>query len=275
MKIKNSTFNAEQRPLALQIVRTLVGAIFWSILWFILGWALSSFQFGLAMAVWTLFLGPLLLPPIFWLLSLRGEASLKRLRVSEDPALAHEFFRGILYQPGPNPSIWFRSTNGISFVWFESVTTLKSRQKLIVSSRWLKSEKAQKIKDWQIIWSQISAMSLAQRKLRSIQMALWVGALSPLAALFFVSSYLFSLAGFEDLPRLEFFALRLAWDLKNLWFATSRDANWAPPLTTVSNPTFPDVLNSLLWGVWHQIPAREMHPAWLVLTHRDSVLESI
>jgi len=255
-----------------ETVRTLAGALLIAVLWYLMGWALSSHALGVVLCCWSLVAGPLLLPPFLWLL-FRGR--LRRFDLSSDRILANEYFRGILRNPGPAPRIWVKSSSDRFCFWFERGLWFKSTQTLLISSAWLAQNPDERRAEWQSLWDDIAAHSPQGRRLRSLQLSLWFGALSPLEILLFALRFVLETIRLGDLPTPAFLLQSWAWSLKRVWFGTP-EGTWILDEHPSRAGAFraPGPWNSILWGPWVRISCKAIHPLWPLLTHSDALLRS-
>jgi hypothetical protein len=262
---------SESASLPARPLRTLLGALVLAVAWGLLGALLSSPALGLLLLLWTLLVGPLLVPAFAWL-SLRLRGRVKPLDYVVEAKLARAHFEALVRRPGPRPEIWVLGSHDRGLFWFESLFARK--QVVIVTSGWLAGDEPRKRRDWDALWNLFSTTTRFRRLLRSFQMALWLGALAPLEFLFFCLRLLTDFLGFSDLPRAGFWFLGSCWRLREAWFGTSapnpdvvRTQSWG----VRSSPVFWD---SLLWGVWFQMVPENVHPTLHLLTRSSSFLSS-
>lgn len=246
----------------------LIGGLFW---WF-MGWALSHRTLGDLLAVWAWLVGPLLLPPITWFW-LRFRKKIQLLDLSREPVLAREYFTSVVRHPGPRPRVWVRTANDLSLFWCES-HNFGSRQEIFLTTTWMRQDRELQTRDWQSLWFSIAALTPAERRLRSFQMAAWCGVMSPLEFFFQGFQMLLDVIGLSDTPQAGFWFQRCCWALKSLWFGTLPERGQWPVAAATGGFKPPSIWNSVIWGVWFQIPERSCHPTWTLLTHSDALLRS-
>jgi hypothetical protein len=254
------------------LLRALIGALLAALVWFALGWLLNSREAGLFMALWSLVAGPLLLPPLFWAW-MRLSGRIRPLDYRLQNELARESFRMILKSPGPHVKVWVRSGADFGFFWFESSPLpALSRQDLVVTTAWLRQDTSVRAQDWELAWNSIVRVTPGERRLRSLQMVLWCGALSPLEALCFFLRVLLDALGFDAFPTPAFWLQRFCWGLRRVWFGLPEATLELPRAVPQGSLQRPQAWNSLLLGVWHQYPLRNIHPLWMALTHGSAFL---
>lgn len=259
------------------LLRTLCGSLVFATFYFGLGWLFASRELGLFLAAWSVFAGPLLVAPLSWLYLRYGQKSLLPLPFAKEYPLAQEYLRGILHEPGPQPCLWRMATGSLVFFWFENPLRRKTRQEILVSEGWLRQAAPLKVQDWRAIWQRLNQNSLRMRRLRSWQILLWCGALSPLEIVVKILDASLHAFGIFPMEEIGFLLQKSVWTLKVLWFGEENDPGivWTPQfLNKKENLERPRVLSSLLWGPWSFIPERLMHPLWRVLTHSNIILES-
>jgi hypothetical protein len=254
------------------LLRALSGAIVAALFCFALGWLMNSQEAGFFAAGWSLLLGPVLLPPICWLW-FRLSGRLRPLDYRAQNELARAAFRMILKQPGPRLKVWVRSGQDQGFFWFEDLSFFgPPRQHLVVTTEWLRQVSELRSRDWDAVWTSIVRLDPAERKLRTLQILLWCGALAPLEALCLFLRVLLDALGFEAFPSPAFWLQRFCWGLRRLWFGLPEIQVELPRAVPQGALQRPEAWNSLLWGVWHQYPLRNIHPIWMALTHGSAFL---
>ena len=254
--------------------RALFGAVVFAVFWLGMGWLLSSYALGFVLSAVSLVIGPILFPPLL-LLFLKRRGTLRRLDLARDPVLANEFFKGILRRSGPRPTLWVRPSSDLAVFWFENASLLgKAHQDLVVSTRWMNQPDSWKASSWRSIWDDIANHSPSERRLRTLQIRLWLGALAPLEILSFAMRLVVDILGFGDLPTPAFWMQRLAWDVKGLWFGLGHRDDSRKPETPQGQSHVPQVWNSLVFGVWFQLASHGIHPMWRLLTHRNVFLDA-
>jgi hypothetical protein len=258
----------------LNLLRSLLGALILALMWLVIGWLLVSWSLGFVLAAWSLVLGPCLLPELLWIYAVL-RSGLKRLDLSSDPVLAREYLRCLSYE-GPSNAffdLWARPARSSGILWFES---LLGRQKtvVLVSSYWLASDNQSRQNDFKYLWRSLNGQSSGERRMRTFQMRLWMGALSPLELFFSLTRLIFEVLGFKDIPLPGFWAQIFLFRLKRLWFGGQRQTlgPYAMKNSSQGDPRFPRFWSSVTLGVWTQIPKREAHPAWPVLSDSTILL---
>lgn len=253
-------------------LRSVTGHLALGVVWLVVGTALASVSLGIALSALTLFVLPWALPIGAWLVT-RSRGRLRRVAVGSDPALAHDFFAGFLREPGPRPELWSRPAADRTVAWFQHPFK-PGVQVVIVSTGWLLQDASTRSQDFRALWTKLAQTSAAEARLRNLRIALWVGSLAPAAFLLSALDLLLAMIGLsQGLPGVGFWFQRVLWSLRGLWF---QEGDGAPDLVLRgdSNPrrvsAEPTVWHSVLWGPWFQMPLREAHPSWPLLTHRDA-----
>jgi len=249
--------------------RTLFGALFAAVIWGVVGALLSSPALGVLLAAWSLLLGPLLVPTFTWW-SLRLRGRVRPVDYARESTLARAYFEKIVQQPGPRPEVWVLGSADRGFFVFESL--FRRKQVVVVTSGWLALSESRKRQDWDELWASLAVTRRPARLVRTVQMALWIGALSPLDVLFQALRILTDFFGFVDMPRGGFWFLGSAWRLRELWFGRAsrgEDTVFAQSWGAGSPPRY---WESLLWGVWFQAVPEGVHPSWYLLTRSGGFL---
>lgn len=260
----------------MNLIRTLFGAILFSLFYFTLGWLLASQDLGWVLAAWSLLIGPVVVGPLFWLILRYSRKIVSPVNYARDATLAHEYLRGILHQPGPQPRIWKLATRSLVFFWIENPFGKSHQQEIIVSEAWLNQSTELKVADWRAIWGRIVVMPRSQRRMRSVQMLFWFAALAPLEIVVKVLDSALRALGVFMVEDMGFLLQKAMWSLKTSWFGENKDEGviWAPLFSTKKQKLHrPGILSSLIWGPWVFLPQRQIHPLWRVLTHSNIVLE--
>lgn len=268
---KNKSFNAG--PI---FWKTLVSVIVSGGLSFGLGWALYSFELGIAFLIWTHMLGPIILPLGFWFYLRLGPPKLRRVDLQREPELLTEYLKNILFQPGPRVRLWIHEGSGSECLWFERLRVgPHSNQELLVTSAWLsKTPAEQKVQDWNILWKEMAALNRFHRSLRSVQMLIWMSWASMLSPLLLLFDTVLRSTKIMRGVNSGFFVQYWAWRLKLRCFEehSPEPIHFLGPSKHSSYP-HPKIWNSLIWGVWFQIPSRALHPLWKELTHSGAFLK--
>ncbi len=253
-------------------VRTIAVACALAAAWFVLGWLFASVAWGVGFALWSLVLGPILVPIALRVWAWR-RFGLRRLDLAGEWALSGAYFDCLLKYPGLQPEVWvFSSVDPIVF-WDEPL--LGGRTRIFVSRAWLKIDSRQKSREWHHLWQGLVALRGWGRRVRSLQFRFWLGALSPVAVLFEGLGVLMRVLGFRDLPSPAFWFQRAAWSLRALWMKLPRgQAEIRVPRRGAAEP--PRVWNSLLLGPWAQLSSvANGHPTWRLLVHRGAFVEIV
>lgn len=264
------------RGILLTLLRTAFGAFLFSLFYYALGWLLASHDLGWVLAGWSLFVGPLVVGPLLWLIMRYTQKLVTPVPFSRDATLAHEYLRGILHQPGPQPRVWKLATRSLVFFWIENPFGKSHQQEIIISEAWLKQSPELKVADWRAIWGRIVAMPRTQRRVRSLQMLFWFAALAPLEIVVKVLDMALRAVGVYLVEDIGFLLQKAMWSLKTSWFGENKDEGviWAPLFSSKKQKLHrPGILSSLIWGPWVYLPQRQIHPLWRVLTHSNIVLE--
>ncbi len=256
------------KKLVINATRSVTGAILASLFWLGTGWVLSSLSLGVVLCALSLIVGPWLIPVGTWL-HLRYSRKLTRLDVGSDTQLTEMILKQIATQPGLDLVLWVREGRDLSFVWWESFS--QSKTNLMVSTAWLQESRAHREHDLDCLWTAISENSPRERRLRTVQILFWVGALAPAEILLLGLQVLLSLLKWNDLPSPGFWSQRLTWELKKYWMGTSREHHVELP-TVENSPCPPAPWSSVTWGVWAVLPLRAAHTTWPLLMHRDAFL---
>lgn len=253
--------------------RSVTGLLVASLVSFAVGWALSSLTLGLLLAGLGVLGASILVPPGLWYFG-RFTGQIRRLNLERDPILSREYFAALLRQPGPQPRLWVWRLEDSATLWFESPGFVgRPRQDLLLSEAWLRQSPEQQRKEWRGIWNEIASLSRPQRRLRSFQMTMWMGAWTPLQFLFSAFGVLLHFLGFRDLPSPAFLFQRAASRVQESWFGLDP----ADSLSFISETSprtgpVPSIWNSLLLGVWTQVSASSVHPLWRILMRRGAIL---
>lgn len=258
-------------PLHARPIRSLFGALIAAGAWGLLGVLLASKVLGVLLAIWSLVLGPLLMPTFLWF-ALRLQGRLRPLDYAREAGLARAYFECILRRPGPRPEIWVLGSADKAVFWFESL--LRSKQIVIVTSGWLAGDEVRRCSELRGLWELLAVSTRAQRSVRTLQVCLWLGAASPLSFLFFALQIVTDFFGFSDLPRPGFWFLGSAWKVRELWFGKVPGPTDAIVARSWGAGPPPRVWGSLLWGVWFQCVPERLHPSWQVLTRSDAFLST-
>lgn len=264
--------NAESLSLG-TLLRTLVGWVLMGGFHLVLGWGLHSLQLGLILAAWSLVVGPVLLPPLVWLWLRFVSKRLRPLTYGEEPELLREAFHGLLYQPGPKPELWVWQEPAGSVLWFEEIFIWKTSQKILLGSAWLKEPSGQKVREWQALWHEMAQQTMVRRKVRSVQIAMWMGALASLSVMAELLQLVFRFMGFVQVPPFQFLLMRFVWDLKIFWFGSKVEDFRRPQRVKLKSFHLPPQLKSLLVGPWAKISPHKVHPAWNPLFHKEALLD--
>ncbi len=265
--------NAESLSLWI-FLRSILGALLLAAIHFVLGLGLHSWELGLFLALWVLVLGPLLLPGLLWFWQRHQMKAIRVLHFGQEPELLRECYHGLLYEPGPHPQIWSWSEKSGALLWVEVFGLGGTHQKILLSETWLKDPAKEKVAEWKLLWSEMARQTPARRKFRTLQMAMWVGAFSPLSAVVGFYSFLFIKLGFRGLPPLHFLLMRFVWDVKILWLGAEGSDFRLPERVKLKNFHLPPQLSSILWGPWSRIASSRIHPAWSPLFHKEALLQS-
>jgi hypothetical protein len=261
-----------QKKLLSRYLRSVTGLAVGAVLWFAVGWALSSLTLGWALGAWVLFVGPLVIPTLTWF-TLRVTGRLHRLSITPNSSLAPDYLAAILRAPGPAPRVWLREGHDNSFFWFETGLLKQSHQNLIITRGWLEQrDPTLRSRDWNALWDSIRALPRAERRLRNFQIAAWMGLFSPVDLLLRALHGAQILVGLHRLPAPAFWFQRVGWFVRATWFGLPPDPGEIPTLPPKAAVTVPTPWNSVLWGVWHQVPVDVCHPAWGVLLHEAAFL---
>ncbi len=253
--------------------RSVTGLIVASLASFAVGWALSSLTLGLLLAGLGVLGASLLVPPGLWYFG-RFTGHIRRLNLESDPTLSREYFAALLKHPGPQPRLWVWKLEDCATLWFESPGFVgRPRQDLLLSEAWLRQAPEKQRQEWRRLWNDIAALSRSQRRLRSFQMTMWIGAWTPLQFLFSAFGVLLQFLGFRDLPSPAFLFQRAACRVQEAWFHVdpTDTLSFAMEGSPRSGPV-PSVWNSLLLGVWTQVSASSVHPLWRILMRRGTIL---
>ena len=256
-------------------VRTISGLLIASLLWFGIGSTLASFELGLSLFIWTILVGPVVSPIAMWV-ALRLFWSLSKIPNTREHPFLKSYLRTALSHPGPHIDLWVRRSDDVTLHWFETTFFGAGRQVLIVSTRWLNLSESQKARDWQKLWEQIAAQTTSERRLRTLQMALWMTVMSPFEVLAQSLQALQFGLGLSKLPGFTFWLQRSCWLLRELWFGTLDENSDRDPLDVMIPTQQPYVVphswHSVIWGVWGLVPRRNIHASWPLLTHSRNFL---
>ena len=267
MARKRQGFNAEFHRTAL---RTILGAGVVASVWWGMGWALSGEVFAALLACWSLVLAPICVPIILWWnLRLRGQ--LEPLRLTSDLNLAQTFFIKVLENKGLNPRIYIRTASEPSVVWFEEV--FGNRQVWVISSAWFLLPAKERMADFAALWDRVAALSRPMRKLRTLQMLLWIGSTSAADLLVLLYRSLMNLLEMPEIPLLTLCLGRFSWFCKGLWFGVA-PAQFV--VTTgqaaIGRTSQVDLSYSIMMGPWFYLRSENVPLIYQAMTHSDVIL---
>lgn len=270
----------------LTLLRTVLGAVFLSLLWacFVL---LCSYKTELAVGAFfaTLVVLPVVVPSVafFWL---RVSGKIRRVAWVNAPRLRSKVLHRVL-EGGDAPMSLMCVALGKTDCSFFYISLpifaqgrLEMRRILLVSESWLN--------DWES--SAESEDGLEQELdfvlermgegrwplLRSFQLCLWIGQVFLLEIALHILGTIFRILGFRHMPSPVFFCQNVAWSLKRLWFAADGNATgfWDTRGLTPRVSTPPVSWNSLCIGVWGLYPVRHLHPSWRFFVDSDGIIPS-
>ncbi len=262
-------------------VRTWVVAILIALIWFLTGWMLSSLALGAILSAVSLVLGPLCIPGCYFIigkmLNVGRFGSLRRFQWEEDAFLTRLYFEKILECRGIKLKVWVLPSADISSFWYEnmSVQGLSSQQQLVLTTAWLAQSNALKKKYFDEIWQEMTLLNRNQRRLRSVQMSLWLGAMVPLQVLVSLLGIIFEPIA-PDLPAPSYWLQGFCRKLYRFWFEPGKQklpseslvmGTQTKPLEIPQNWELPESLDSLLWGIWFRSRSEQIHPLWKILTN--------
>lgn len=272
MKIKDSNYNAGPKVGRFLISYVLSGGVVYSA-----GWLLHSSFLGWLLLTWSHLLAPLILPFCWWHYLRLTNQKLSRVNFEQEPSLLTEYLKNILRMPGPRIRLWVRESQEINFFWFQNLSLKPNRsQDLVVTSEWMRHTPDQeRISDFNKLWQEIADRPFSLRYLRTLQIIMWASWCSLLSpVMYLLDKVLSNFSVFSNLSA-AFFLQSWAWKLKILCFGNDTATSATPtPFQYGVKPRHPKIWNSLTWGVWSQVPARNIHPLWPELMHRATFLGS-
>ncbi len=256
----------------ISFVRSLLAFLTISILAGLIGFGFLSLPVGIAFALWSLILGPVV---IFLTLSLlrRPLFAISPLIFRKQPDLQTEYLECLLTKLPLNLKVWVRRSEDLGFFWWEEGSFGKGVTHLVVTSRWLRESSDHKVEDFRLLWLQISSMPILRRRLRSLQIILWWGPASLLdLVLLFLRAVLEAL-NFSEFPSPSFWMQRLAWALKAFCFGSEPERELLPRIRPQESLIVPKAWNWVSFGVWVLYPARSIHPTWMLFTNSNAFLD--
>jgi len=258
----------------MQTLRTLGFALLWGALTFLLGFFLYGVELSLVLIVVLFFICPVILPILFWQ-TLVWKYDLKPLdlRLNQNADLAQSYFESMLTLPGPRPIFYYYRGSEALMFWFERSVSRRSEQIVIVSDLWLQETSKNRCQDFVSLWKMILVQNRMERRVRTMQIVLWMSLMAPFEILSRIFHKVFVILGCVDLPHLSFWTFRTLKSFQNFWFGIKDQSD---PLSGVLNYQRyyePKIWRSWSFGVWIQIPRRNLHPLVKALTQRDMLLE--
>ena len=261
MKTKQQIYNA---GLTKTFFKTLIG-VFWLYIFYFL-WIWASFELLVAIrgSLMMLVSGPLLLFPLLFMFRFLGSS---RIVWREQPVLAEFYLSQIMRDNGPRLRLWQEGSETVpTLFWIENPFGHLARQEIFLSSEWLEMSVELQQRSMHKVWREINSMTRAQRTLRSVQIAYWVGLLWPLEIIFWFFKKFQSFLGLDDLPFLSFWVQRVANSFKRFLMnqenSTSEMNFKNSYLPKGTNFDVPKVWTSVLWGPWYQNCSQYKHPLW-------------
>jgi hypothetical protein len=257
----------------LSLFRSLLAFLIISALWGLVGFGFLSLPVGGAFAIWSLVLGPLVISLTLWLLK-RPVFGLRRMNFKKQSELQFEYLSCLLTQPVLDLRIWVRPSEDLGFFWWEEGLVGKGVTHLVVTTGWLRQPSANKIEDFNLLWTKIAAVPAILRRLRSLQMVLWWGPASLLDVVLLILRSLLDALYFTEFPSPSFWMQRLAWTLRGFCFGFEAEGELLPRLNLGEKLVVPRSWNWVSFGVWVLYPARAIHPTWMLFTSSQAFLNS-
>lgn len=288
----------------LSILRTLCGAVVMAALWTLVGSALVSTKMGLGLGLWSLIVGPvlcLLCAKMFFTLRFLRHKFLETLDLYKEKNLSREVLSLLFKKNIPRPRLWLLQSQYPLIFWIE-LSLWKTRQELCLSYGALHRESQQRFRETELVWKEISNLSVLGRKLRTLQMAFWMAALLPLDLILYLLAKLIELLRFGDIPPPAFWLQSLAWNLRDLWLGKHGGGGIlgsVKNLDTLSHEervlrnlslkeksrmdartmgskvgpvVYPSVWHSLSLGPWCRVSPTQSHPLWPVIVDSRAFL---
>lgn len=262
----------------LKVLRAVIGATFISLAWALFAWLSSGHTQGaIALGAISLVLAPALIPDLVFALA-RMRKRLVRYDFKEASVLRDLLLQCVLRESGLRPRIWILDApadNGI--VWFERGWGSGRHQDIIISKGWIAGlPDASRVKEFRCLWSEIAAVSPSDRRIRTFEFRLWLGAFWMLDLLFDLLHLLMGRMGLSEMPHPAFWCQRFAWSLKRIWFGIEEPEFSKDPFLKHAPrvDTEPLYWKSWVFGVWSRYPTRCLHPAWRVLVENSGLIES-
>ena len=262
----------------LKVLRALVGAVLFSLAWALFAWLSSGhIQGAISLSLISLVLAPLLIPDLIFVIA-RMRKRLTRFEFKEASVLRDLLLQCVLRETGLRPRIWILDAGGDNGIqWFEQGWGRSRRQDIIISKAWIAGlPDASRVKEFRSLWSEIAAMSPSDRRIRSFEFRLWLGAFWMLDVLFDLLHLLMARLGLKDMPHPAFWCQRYAWGFKRAWFGIQESEFSRDPFLKHAPrvDTEPLYWKSWVFGVWSRYPTRCLHPAWRVLVENSGLIES-
>jgi len=268
---KLQSLNAE---LIIRVVRGHLGLFIFALLWGFWGWAVWGVSLAVAMLSWVLLLGPLFFLSLLFFRHPFFSRNLFKLDLNKQPVVLKQYFRMILNAPGPKPVFFVVPSRDKSLSWLS--IPFSKLQHVYVTSAWLDQDAVALRAQIEEMWMEIASQSQVHRWIRSLEWAVWCSALLPLDLSLNLLDIGFRFFGVRGLPRSAFWAQRLCWHLKRLWFywPGKKPSDDGPLFQMLrrdqGNIAVPKAWHSLTWGVWTRLVPDDLHPSWAVLTDSDA-----
>ena len=261
-----------------KVLRALVVALVFALAWGLFAW-LCSGRLGDAavLAGISLVVAPLFVPDIIFAWA-RLTGRLRPLVLSQTSPLRDLVLQCVLREGSLRPRFWILdAAEDHGFLWFERGWGNTRGQDIVLSRAWYDGlPEASRFKEFRSLWSDIASMAPAERRLRSVQFRVWVGAFCMLDRLFDILYFVMSSVGLREMPHPAFWCQRCAWSLKRLCFGVEMRTFSTDPFEkhALRVDAEPSYWRSWVFGVWSRYPTRCLHPSWRILVETSALIES-